>query len=245
MSDPYGPSPEEYRVHPPAPPRVRRRPSPRLVAGGAAAVLAVAAIIVGVATAPRPVVYAQPAASATATPSLSTVTRADPARAGTGRFQDPRPATSAPVSTAAPVRLRIPAIGVDAPFQRLHVNAAGVLQAPTIADHVGWWSEGVRPGAVGAAVIAGHLDNILGPAVFVDLHRLKRGDEVRVVLADRSVLHFRVTDSGVVAKARFPTRAVYGAVPDAELRLITCNDPFDPASHSYSANLVVSAVLEG
>ena len=45
------------------------------------------------------------------------------------------------------------------------------------------------------------------------------------------------------AEDRFPTAAVYGPVPDAELRLITCGGIFDNATGSYLSNVVVYAVL--
>jgi hypothetical protein len=40
-------------------------------------------------------------------------------------------------------------------------------------------------------------------------------------------------------KAHFPTAAVYGPVPDAELHLITCGGTFDYATHNYLSNVVV------
>jgi hypothetical protein len=43
-------------------------------------------------------------------------------------------------------------------------------------------------------------------------------------------------------KDHFPTAAVYGPVPDAQLRLITCGGTFDPALRSYLSNVVVYAV---
>ena len=42
-------------------------------------------------------------------------------------------------------------------------------------------------------------------------------------------------------KARFPTEAVYGPTPDAELRLITCGGAFDAATSHYLSNIVVYA----
>ena len=44
------------------------------------------------------------------------------------------------------------------------------------------------------------------------------------------------------AKDHFPTAAVFGATPDAEVRLITCPGPFDSATGHYVDNLVVFAV---
>jgi hypothetical protein len=38
---------------------------------------------------------------------------------------------------------------------------------------------------------------------------------------------------------------VYGPVPDAELRLITCGGTFDQATHGYLANIVVYSTEVG
>jgi hypothetical protein len=47
------------------------------------------------------------------------------------------------------------------------------------------------------------------------------------------------------AKDQFPTASVYGPVPDAELRLITCGGTFDRSLGSYLSNVVVFARLTG
>jgi hypothetical protein len=46
-----------------------------------------------------------------------------------------------------------------------------------------------------------------------------------------------------VAKAAFPTEAVYGRASYPELRLITCGGPFDEASGHYLDNIIVYAHL--
>jgi hypothetical protein len=47
-----------------------------------------------------------------------------------------------------------------------------------------------------------------------------------------------------VAKAAFPSKLVYGAVNDAELRLITCGGAFDFATGHYVDNIIVFAVRQ-
>lgn len=163
------------------------------------------------------------------------------ARGGTDGLQDPTVSAPPTRSTARPVRLVIPRIGVDTGLEDLHQDARGVLVAPEYADTAGWWTKGVVPGDVGAAVIVGHLDTIQGPAVFVHLQRLKPGDGIEVRMSDGRTVRFAVDGSHVVGKALFPSEQVYGATPDAQLRLITCSEPFDPVAHSYTDNLVVFA----
>jgi hypothetical protein len=60
-------------------------------------------------------------------------------------------------------------------------------------------------------------------------------------MSDQRTVTFRVTASRVVRKALFPTTEVYGPTPDAELRLITCSQPFDEVHGVYADNLVVFA----
>ena len=56
-----------------------------------------------------------------------------------------------------------------------------------------------------------------------------------------STVEFLVTAVQTYLKAQFPTEAVYGPTPDAELRLITCGGAFDPATSHYLSNIVVYA----
>jgi hypothetical protein len=61
--------------------------------------------------------------------------------------------------------------------------------------------------------------------------------------ADDTVAVFRVTRVARFAKSRFPTRAVFGAVDHAGLRLITCGGYFDESRRRYRDNVVVFATL--
>jgi len=144
---------------------------------------------------------------------------------------------------ARPVRLVIPAIGVDTRLIRLGLTSTHALQVPISAAIAGWFTGSPRPGATGASIIAGHIDSYSGPGVFFLLHQMHRGERVYVRRANKSVAQFRVTAVREYAKNRFPTAAVYGPVPDAELRLITCGGIFDYATGSYLSNVVVYAVL--
>jgi sortase (surface protein transpeptidase) len=140
-----------------------------------------------------------------------------------------------------PTRLRIPAIHVDSPLEVLNLDASGVLETPRDYLRAGWFAGGAVPGAVGPAVIAGHVDSTTGPAVFFQLNRLRPGDVIEVA-RDGGWVGFRVVEVGRYPKDRFPTARVYGPTPDPQLRLITCSGAFDSAQRSYVDNTVVYAV---
>lgn len=144
---------------------------------------------------------------------------------------------------ALPVLLTVPAIGVKTSLIHLGLQSNGSLQVPSTTAVAGWYTESPRPGAVGSAVIAGHVDSYTGPGVFYWLRTMKTGDRVYVTRADGSVATFRVTSVQTYPKAAFPTSIVYGATPDAELRLITCGGTFDSTTGHYLSNVIVYATL--
>jgi hypothetical protein len=153
----------------------------------------------------------------------------------------PAAAREAQQQVADPVRLRIPAIGVDAPVEPLVVDAHGVLPPPSTNHGTGWWRDGPEPGERGPAVIVGHVDSYRGPAVFFRLAELGPGDEILVDRRDGSTAVFVTQRVERHGKDTFPTRAVYGGTPDSELRLITCGGEFDYTDRRYLDNIIAYA----
>jgi hypothetical protein len=156
----------------------------------------------------------------------------------------PAPVLAAPVATPEGVtaaRVVIPAIGVDSLLAPLGVDSAGTLVPPSDFAQAGWFGAGTRPGEVGPAVLAGHVDSYAGPAVFFRLEDLTAGDAVQVLRSDGRTVSFRVTRVAQYPKDRFATTEVYGPTAAPELRLITCGGTFDRSRRSYEDNIVVYA----
>ncbi|MGG8405743.1 class F sortase [Streptomyces sp. 12297] len=156
---------------------------------------------------------------------------------GSGMAPDPKvgstaaaPAREASTAEALPksrpTGLKIPSAGVDAKkMLDLTTDANGELGVPdadTEADTPGWWTGGVTPGEVGAAVLVAHYDTRHGPALMKDVKKIKLGDVVEVPRADGMTATFKIREVEDVDKAKFPTRKVYGNTGRPELRLITC-----------------------
>jgi len=160
----------------------------------------------------------------------------------------PGPSAAPPPAQAEvvprPTGLVIPAIGVRTKLIRLGITASGALQVPKRPGVAGWYVGSPRPGGTGSAVIVGHIDSVSGPGVFFRLRELRPGDLVYVQRGHAPMAVFKVTAVRRFPKAKFPTAAVYGAVPNAQLRLVTCGGMYDPATGHYLSNVVVFAVLE-
>jgi sortase (surface protein transpeptidase) len=143
-----------------------------------------------------------------------------------------------------PQRLRIGAIGVDAPI--LPVGVAGeTTEIPADVHEVGWYRFGGRPGGSGSTLLVAHVSSgIQGPGVFFHLRDLAPGDDVRVEMRDGSSSVFRVIARRVYAKEALPDR-LFGRTGPAMLALVTCGGPYSEATGRYEDNIVVYAVLRG
>ncbi|NJP99341.1 class F sortase [Streptomyces zingiberis] len=171
---------------------------------------------------------------------------AGPAAGGTGRPNG----AGASASTGkprrngrpAPVRLRIPAIGVDTPVVPLGLAPDGTVEVPPITadDPAGWYRHSPAPGETGPSVILGHVTvGSHGDGVFRHLARLRGGDRIVARLEGGGEAEFAVGAVRTVAKDDFPTEEVYGNVDRPELRLITCGGP--RAGGEYRDNVIVFA----
>ena len=150
--------------------------------------------------------------------------------------------TEPPVERLTPVRIKVPAIRVDAPLVRLGLTSDGALAVPTKAMTAGWYTGSPVPGQVGPAVIAGHVHWSGIPGVFAQLAGLTPGDRIIVTRSDLSTATFAVDRVATYPKTRFPTDLVYGSLDVAGLRLITCGG-YDPVASAYEANVIVFASL--
>lgn len=153
--------------------------------------------------------------------------------------------TTRGLTRSEPTELWIPRIEVRSTLIALGLNKDGTVEVPPVAEpmQAGWYSLAPTPGEVGPAVILGHVDGDRKPGVFYRLRELAPGDDVEISRMDGSVVRFVVREVDQVAKAQFPTDAVYGDTADPELRLITCGGRFNRAAHSYVDNIIVYATL--
>ncbi|MBM9506153.1 class F sortase [Actinacidiphila acididurans] len=173
----------------------------------------------------------------------STPANLPPAASSTAR---PTPGTAEAMPPSVPVRVTIPAAGVDTgPLLRLGLNTDGTLQVPSTdrADRIGWYTGAVTPGQIGPAILVGHLDSVNGPAVMRNVTRIKPGDRITVLRADGTRAIFSVTRLQQVDKAHFPTGQVYGDTDSPQLRLITCGGTLTHGHHPD--DIIVYAALAG
>lgn len=153
-------------------------------------------------------------------------------------------------------RLRIPAVGVDAPVGRWLVDA-DIMPEPygpvdvAFYDLSEWPGMGGFPGEGGNAVFGAHVDlnryvpyadaNYRGPAVFWALDQLGPGTIIELDYGGQTLSYSVVWVEEV--DANFGDWGLYFSsdVPVDSITLYTCGGQFDRESHSYTHRTVIRA----
>jgi hypothetical protein len=152
------------------------------------------------------------------------------------------PAQIPVAAIAAPTRLRIHAIAVDAPVVPVGVAAGGTLNIPADPSVIGWWAGGGSPGQpTGTTVLVGHVDNAAtGPGALFHLRDMRPGETITLQTGGRTY-QYVVRAMRAYAKAGLPA-AIFSQQVAARLAIVTCGGPFNPATRHYLDNIIAYAV---
>lgn len=145
------------------------------------------------------------------------------------------------VEGADPVRLEIPALGVDAQVVAVGRKPNGSMELPG-ATRAGWYRPGAKPGELfGSAVIAAHVDFNDVRGVFFDLRKLETGSEIVVTDADDQRIRYIATKRFQVDKDDLQIPELFRTNGDHVLTLITCGGAFNTGESKYLDNIVIRA----
>lgn len=146
------------------------------------------------------------------------------------------------VPSGLPIRLRIPAIRIDAAILPVGIAPDGSMDIPKGPDDTVWFDQGSLPGENGTAVIAGHFGWKNGiPAVFDNLSELHPGNKILVENDKGETITFVIRELRTFDENGNASEVFSSSDGKAHLNLITCEGVWDKASKSYSKRLVVFA----
>jgi LPXTG-site transpeptidase (sortase) family protein len=155
---------------------------------------------------------------------------------------------------AAPMRMVIEKMGVDAPIITVGLDANRLPEAPNGPDVVAWYDFSVKPGQGSNAVFSGHVDWTVNSqpvtAVFWGLGELEEGDVVKLLLEDGGELRYRVTDNATIKHDDPDGVKVMDKTPTDVITLISCGGTWVPdrsmaLGGNYTHRVVVRAELVG
>ena len=160
-------------------------------------------------------------------------------------------ATITPLSElAAPTRMVIEKMKVDAPIITLGLEPSGLPDVPNGPDVVAWYDFSAKPGQGSNAVFSGHVDWTVNgqpvTAVFWGLRELEEGDLVKLLLEDGGELQYRVTENATIKYDNLDGVKVMDETPNDVITLISCGgiwaaDRSNPLGGNYTHRVVVRA----
>ena len=163
------------------------------------------------------------------------------------RTTEPATPAPAPAPAGTPVRVQVPALGVDSSIIPVGVDDNGQLDIPEDVQTVGWYRFGPAPGsAQGSAVLTGHVDDHLqGGGALAELGSMQPGDTVTVTDDTGTARTFSVLSREEWHKGEVPLDRLFDRAGDPRLVLITCGGPFNASTLGYDDNIAVTAVPTG
>lgn len=144
-----------------------------------------------------------------------------------------------------PKKLTISKIGVNAIIQQTGVDQNNEIAVPNNVHLTGWFTQSVKPGQNGLAIIAGHVSGRTTNGVFENLQNIQKGDEFEIERGDGTVLKYRVIDTQQVA-ADQAASVLFSQSPTvtSQVNLVTCGGKFNSSTNRYHDRIIVSGELQ-
>ncbi|WP_100372151.1 class F sortase [Bacillus sp. FJAT-45037] len=143
----------------------------------------------------------------------------------------------------APNQLKIPSLSIDA--EVTPIGYSELQQIPDDGEAVFWYKDGVNPGGPGHAVMAGHFDDYVGPAIFYSLNELRAGDFMYIVNENDQILTYQVESIDEYERDQAPIDTIFQTNGPSKIKLITCSGYYSKKQRTHTHRLVVTALLVG
>ncbi|WP_347861101.1 class F sortase [Salimicrobium sp. PL1-032A] len=153
-------------------------------------------------------------------------------------------AESTSPTPGSPEHIRIPSIGVDAPIIATGLDENNEMVVPDNGEEVAWFEPGREPGEEGNAVLAGHVDDYSGPAVFFDLEKLQPGDEITITDERDMAWTFIVDKVEAYPLGEAPIRDIFGPEQGRKMNLLTCTGLYDASAGTHEERLAVYTTMK-
>ncbi len=151
---------------------------------------------------------------------------------------------SSEATPGTPSQLIIPSLRIQASVEQVGIDKKGAMDVPKNVYNVAWYQPGSIPGAIGNAVINGHVDTPTGkPSVFYGIKMLKTGDLIYIKDKNNKMYKFVVTDTTSYNTNEVPLEYIFGSNEiSSKLFLITCGGIYDTVQKDYTKRVVVTAL---
>ncbi|WP_158282128.1 class F sortase [Salipaludibacillus keqinensis] len=142
-----------------------------------------------------------------------------------------------------PTAIHIPSLDISTSVLPSGISNEGEFEVPSTGDTTVWFTNSFKPGANGNAVIAGHVDDFTGPAIFFTLKHASIGDLVIVEGEKNESFTFQVVSIESYPRRSAPIQQIFGYSSKPKLNLITCHGAYNRNKRTHEERLVIYTEL--
>ncbi len=144
-----------------------------------------------------------------------------------------------------PVRVSIPALGVNARVLNVGLDGQGNIASPVGIYDTGWYNGSARPGQEGAVFIDGHA-GVGVPGIFARLGDLSAGAIITVQRADGASVNYSVKHIKTVSAVEVDMKEALSPYVGYSkgLNLMTCAGTYVQGTGTYEHRTIVFATVD-
>jgi LPXTG-site transpeptidase (sortase) family protein len=153
------------------------------------------------------------------------------------------------VGPLEPRYISIPSLGVSkARVMNVGLTDTNHLDVPQNIHDAGWFNKSATPGSgFGAVVIDGHSVGINENGVFIDLHKLQKGQLITIERGDGQQISYEVADNRTMSLDEANETGMQSMMSSADsskegLSLITCAGTWVPRMNMFDQRVMLRAV---
>lgn len=163
----------------------------------------------------------------------------DSAEVTPGTVSEKKPTGNYHYDLAAPKKLVIKKLGVNAPIIVVGDTKKGDMATPNNIWTAGWYKKSASPKDNGTTVINGHVHGPTKPGIFSGLKKLSAGDQIQVVTGDNTSYTYKVVRTQVYSAGSMGAELYNSVSNKPGLNLVTCTGELNKDHSSYNERLVV------
>ena len=154
------------------------------------------------------------------------------------------------VAATHPRYISIPTLSIDkARVQQVGLTKENMLDTPKNISDTAWYTKSATPGqGYGSVLIDGHNGGISRNGVFVNLDKLKEGDEIGIERGDGKQIKYKVVENRTMSLQEANTTGMKELMTPYEsgkegLGLITCAGKWVPRDKVFDKRILIRAVV--
>jgi hypothetical protein len=140
-------------------------------------------------------------------------------------------------------KVELPTMGRTQPIVRVGIDKDGKMVVPRNARDVAWLDQGPIPGRTKNVVLAGHINYSGERGAFEGIGRMKKREDIYLVLKNGKKMHFKVTWVCTFPRDTKHADQIMGNTKVTSVTLVSCGGTYNSSAGTHDKRIVVRGEL--